>query len=160
MPTDGIPDVISKLHEIGGYLDPQDISTLASRPEANGESFVGRYLRQTGVVPSIDQADMIEGLLRALHFGWVSQAGPHMKHGIWDHFKGGIYFSDSLGLNADTGELEVEYISCRHGTRHHRRCSQWNEVVRWPDGEYRSRFVCRDLDKPTPSFKVTPAESP
>lgn len=155
MATDGIPDVYAKLREFGEVAN-ETIDRLARTPPEVPESLVGRFLRLTGFRASDDQADLIQGLLEALCFHWVSSAGPEMKHGVWDHFKGGIYLSDGLGISADTGELEVEYISLLHGTRHHRRCSQWNEVVQWPDYKYRSRFVYRGptLETLAPIFKV------
>ena len=42
------------------------------------------------------------------------------------------------------------------GTDHTRFVREWCEVVQWPDGKYRSRFVYRgpDLTTPAPQFKV------
>jgi len=50
----------------------------------------------------------------------------------------------------------MEYTSMTYGTPHSRLISQWCEVVKWPDGKYRSRFVYRgpDLHTPEPSYKV------
>lgn len=78
--------------------------------------------------------------------------------GVFDHFKGGVYLVERLARSADTGEPIVVYLSLHHGTWHTRRLSQWNEVVPWPDGVERARFVYRgpDAEVPEPSFKVTP----
>lgn len=78
--------------------------------------------------------------------------------GIYDHFKGGIYLATGTSLFV-SGEKEVEvveYISLKSGKKCTRYLWQWNEVVRWPDGKFRSRFVYRgsDLSVPEPSFKV------
>jgi hypothetical protein len=130
------------------------VHEIVRQPREHGSpSFIQRFCEAYTLEPTTDEANLIEGLLETLHFGWVSKAGPDMKHGIWDHFKGGIYLSEGLGLSADTGELEVEYVSLLHGTRHHRRCSQWNEIVLWPDDKYRSRFVLRQRQE-APPFKV------
>ncbi len=110
-----------------------------------------------------EDSALVQGFLMAIHRGWVSKAGWVMKHGIWDHFKGGIYRSERVERCADTGEPRVSYLSMLFGTPHSRRASQWNEVVMWPDGQYRSRFVYRgsDLTVHSPPFKVpSPATAP
>ncbi len=87
----------------------------------------------------------------------VSRAGPDMRHGIYDHFKGGLYRSEGIWRWASgDGEDVVSYWSVYHQTPHARFAWQWNEIVRWPDGRWRSRFVYRgpDLSTPEPSFKV------
>jgi len=162
MATDGIPDVYVKLQEIVGVpVSPQDIDVLASVLPEPPSSFVGRFLvnfAPDGFRATVEQVDMIQGLMECLHHGWVSEAGPGMRHGVWDHFKGGLYCSLGVGRHAETDALEVEYISLFHATKHHRRCEQWNEVVQWPDGKYRSRFVYRGPDLEScdpPPFKTT-----
>lgn len=87
----------------------------------------------------------------------VSCAGPTMPHGIWDHFKGGIYLTQGFGAWASgNGEGVVAYISMSNGKAFYRLATQWNEIVRWPDGQLRSRFIYRgpDLSTPAPTFKV------
>jgi hypothetical protein len=152
MATPGIADPFAKLSEITGH----EITEAMIYEHIDHPEFVSIFLRQYHVKDGDE--DLVTGLLNALDkAGWISEAGPDMKHGVWDHFKGGVYLSDGLGLNADSDELEVEYISLLHGTRHHRRCSSWNEIVQWPDGEYRSRFVLRPTPDTIPLFKVPKA---
>lgn len=112
-------------------------------------------------IPSVEEVGLIQGLIQlwANYSGgspWISHAGPGMAHGVYDHFKGGQYLSQRVERCADTGESRVSYLSLLHGTPHSRRAAQWNEIVKWPDGEYRSRFVYRgpDLLTPPPPFKV------
>ncbi len=119
----------------------------------------------TRINPTIDAADMLtlgrfcecvitdgfyEGLI-------ISSAGPKMQHGIYDHFKGGVYKTQSVipWAGAEGGHI-LEYVSLNYGTDHSRLCQEWNEIVAWPDGRYRSRFVYRgpDLNTPPPTFKV------
>jgi len=81
-----------------------------------------------------------------------------MKFGIYDHYKGGVYLACGISTweSGSCREPVVEYTSMTFGTRHARLLTQWNEMVTWPDGEKRSRFVYRgaDLTTPEPSFKV------
>jgi hypothetical protein len=161
MATEGTPDVYAKLQEIiGAPVNLSVVSEITRVWPEGGRSFVGMFLKRLapeGFTATVDQADLIQGLLEALHYGWVSEAGPGMRHGIWDHFKGGLYCSLGVGRHAETGAMEVEYLSLFHATRHHRRCEQWNEVVQWPDGKYRSRFVYRGADLEScdpPPFKT------
>ena len=83
------------------------------------------------------------------------------KGGIFDHFKGGIYKSRNVAMFAN-GELYVEYTSMLNGRDFGRFLAEWVELVLWPDGQYRSRFVYRgpDLDAPEPAFKVKKDLSP
>lgn len=113
-------------------------------------------------IPSLDQMNEIDGLIQL----WVrysngakdlSHTGLTMSHGIWDHFKGGVYLSQRVGVFASgNDEPMIEYLSMVFGTTHFRLCWEWNEVVMWPDGKYRSRFVYRgkDLREPPPPFKA------
>lgn len=85
-----------------------------------------------------------------------------LERGIYDHFKGGVYLVRGVSSWASgNGEPVVEYTSMVFGTHHVRLLSQWREIVKWPDGEQRGRFVYRgpDLTTPAPSFKV-PSPSP
>lgn len=86
--------------------------------------------------------------------GWVSDAGPTMQHGTWDHFKGGVYSSTQVVINVDTQEPSVVYLSTIFGTWFVRTCQEWNELVQWPDGQWRSRFVRRAVPWLAPEFKV------
>jgi hypothetical protein len=103
--------------------------------------------------PTADEAILIHKLAYAREQGWVSMAGPEMRHGLWDHFKSGIYISTQVVTNVDTREPMVVYCSITHGTWFVRRCSEWNELVEWHDGKYRSRFVLRDATGLAPHFK-------
>lgn len=104
----------------------------------------------------------IAGVLEMLHYGidkqhgWLSESGYHMPLGVYDHFKGGVYMVDRVLRWAEDGEPVVSYLSLTEGSWHGRRCSEWAEVVQWPDGKFRSRFVYRgpDLRTAAPSFKV------
>ena len=133
-------------------------------------SFLGVYLELAKAAysdrytaPTVTQADEIDGLLEAwadylLGRPTVSEAKVGMSHGIWDHFKGGVYLTQKIGrLASAEDDYIIEYLSMIHGTTHYRTASEWNEIVRWPDGKYRSRFVYRgrDLTVRPPVFKVS-----
>lgn len=82
---------------------------------------------------------------------------PGILFGIYDHFKGGVYLLDGISYNVDSDKLSVEYVSAFNATkRFNRLAEKWAEIVCWPDGHYRSRYVYRgqDLDTPPPPFKV------
>lgn len=127
-------------------------------------SSIGPYpekLKEWGLSQGLEEfkdAALVQNLCSAYLSGWVSMAGFGMTHGIWDHFKGGVYLSQSVVRFAATGEPLVVYVSLGNGTMHGRLARDWNEVVKWPDGKYRSRFIHRgpDLSISAPDFKVTP----
>lgn len=102
--------------------------------------------------PTPEEAILIKKLACAREHGWVSVAGPEMRHGVWDHFKHGIYVSTQVVTNVDTQEPMVVYCSMLHGMWFARRCTEWNELVEWPDGSYRSRFVLRDEPSVAPEW--------
>lgn len=81
-----------------------------------------------------------------------------IRLGIFDHFKGGVYKVRSFATWESGPERikSVEYTSLIFGSDHNRAATEWCEVVQWPDGKYRSRFVYRgpDLKTPPPVFKV------
>jgi len=62
------------------------------------------------------------------------------------HFKGGKYRVLFEGLHADGAEPVVIYVSMIYGTVWVRSLSEWNETVKWPDGEMRQRFIRKDFD--------------
>lgn len=163
MGTPGIENVYDKIQDlVGRPVYPLDIDAIVNgvKPwgsEAENTSLLQQFLRLQ-LLPTLESADaaLLQALLEALHYGWVSKAGPDMLHGCWDHFKGGVYLSEKVVNWVEDGEPLVIYLSLLHGTYHARRCAEWNEVVAWPDGRYRSRFVYRGktLAVDPPSFKV------
>lgn len=94
---------------------------------------------------------------RAKALGWLSDAGWDMTHGVWDHFKGGVYRSTAVALCVDTEKAKVCYEN-EAGRKFVRDVDSWNELVQWPDGEWRSRFVRRSNPVSVPSFKVQKKE--
>jgi len=101
--------------------------------------------------------DVVAGLLQCLEPSGDYSKSEELPLGIYDHFKGGVYLIKGFSRWASgNGEKVVEYLSMIFGTPHTRLADQWCEVVQWPDGKYRSRFVYRgpDLKSPVPSFKV------
>lgn len=158
--TEGISDIYLRLAQLffdkasptSAEIDSaRSLSDQATPNDAGRSRFVKRWASL-----SIEDSSLIQGLLKCIHNGWVSDAGWTMTHGVWDHFKGGVYLSRDVERCADSGEPRVSYISLLHASKHSRRAAEWNEVVKWPDGNYRSRFVYRgvDLRTPAPSFKV------
>lgn len=134
-------------------------------PEAS--SFVTRFkqmmMEKTGKTLDPMNEEIAQGILECLNpcqayspFTTTNSVTFKMG-GIYDHFKGGIYLVTGSGSWASgEGELVIEYLSMIFGTKHYRLGTQWCEVVQWPDGKYRSRFVYRGptLLTPEPPFKV------
>jgi hypothetical protein len=171
--TEGISDVHRRLAEVffdvnsptsEGIEQVRQISNALAEDTTDG-AYAGRFLvamvhAGQSCILSADDTTLVQGLLECLHHNWVSRAGWDMQHGVWDHFRGGVYLSDRVERCADGGEPRVSYLSLIYGTWHSRRAAQWNEVVLWPDGKYRSRFVYRgrDLSTSPPDFKVASPE--
>jgi len=106
--------------------------------------------------PNGNDADTIQGLMDAVGTTFaISPSEGSIYLGIYDHFKGGVYKANKVSRFAND-ELYVDYTSLTYGTDHGRFLWEWSEVVKWPDGKYRSRFVFRgpDLRTPAPAFKV------
>lgn len=135
-----------------------------NRMHPDGSSLLGRFLKlmaeKTGKSLTTEHADLADGLLTCLNPYQAGEpfATPEtIRLGISDHFKGGVYKVRGFSMWASgNGEKVVEYTSLLHGTDHTRLATQWCEVVKWPDGKYRSRFVYRgpDLKTPAPAYKV------
>lgn len=107
--------------------------------------------------PNGNQADTIQAFIEAVatHGSITPTDKLSFTHGVYDHFKGGVYKTNKVSLFAND-ELYVDYTSLTYGTDHARFLWEWAEVVKWPDGKYRSRFVYRgaDLRTPEPPYKV------
>lgn len=120
--------------------------------------------RRADFIEGVPDKILIQGLIQCL---WDKMHTPRFPPlGIYDHFKGGVYLAQGLSKWASgTGETMVrvvEYISIPDSVKYTRLVSQWREVVQWPDGQYRSRFVFRgapNKNPPVPSFKVTKAST-
>lgn len=61
--------------------------------------------------------------------------------GLYRHWKGALYSVVSCGRASWQPSLVlVDYLD-RHGELWHRPLPEWRELVRWPDGVLRQRFV-------------------
>jgi hypothetical protein len=68
---------------------------------------------------------------------------------VYLHYKGGLYRIICLARNeADPEELRVIYKSLKFGYVWDRTFQNFNEPVRWPDGEMRARFVPKPKQLP------------
>ena len=105
------------------------------------EAMVAFYRQFHAVRPGGTQDNIVQGLLEALKTNQMSDAGPSMQHGLWEHFKGGRYLSVNTARWAEDGATLVVYWALANGTLHARRADEWNELTMWPDGKYRSRFI-------------------
>ena len=64
-----------------------------------------------------------------------------LQPGIYKHFKGGRYSVLLTALDSETTQEVVVYVSLDTGSIWCRPVSMWHEMVRWPDGVSRPRFV-------------------
>lgn len=63
---------------------------------------------------------------------------------IYKHYRGGRYTVLAISTestNSRVGALGVVYISLTYGIIKHRDLSEFIEIVEWPDGEKRPRFI-------------------
>ncbi len=68
-------------------------------------------------------------------------------HGQYDHYRGGKYlvlFVGEESTNARQGAKVVVYVSLTYGMVKCRDLREFNEIVEWPDGQMRPRFVPAD----------------
>ena len=130
------------------------------------ERFKQKMLETNGKTLDPGNESIAQGILECLddYQAYSPYTNPtHIPFGIYDHFKGGVYMiRDFSRWASGDGELVVEYLSMLFGTKNTRLASEWCQVVEWPDGKYRSRFVYRgpDLKTPEPSFKVPSPTDP
>jgi hypothetical protein len=138
------------------------------RMHPDGSQLVDRFANlmqeKNGKILTVADAALAQGLLECLDPYQAYEPYTRVEAirlGIHDHFKGGIYKVKGFSAWASgVGEKVVEYDSMIFGTPHTRLATQWCEVVEWPDGKFRSRFVYRgpDLKTPAPVFKVPSPE--
>jgi hypothetical protein len=157
-PASGRPLTPEELAEIKSILS----GVLEHRAHPEGSSLVSRFVQgmPKGNWLNTQAMELAQGLLECLdpYQAYSPYTNPaSIMEGIWDHFKGGVYLKSGQGSWASgNNEPVVEYISMIYGSKHYRLVDQWCEVVQWPDGKYRSRFVYRgpDLHTPAPAYKV------
>ncbi len=71
--------------------------------------------------------------------------------GVYKHFKGKLYVVESVGRDTTTCDLRVTYIEATkaldpNAIRHHRKLSEWNEIVDKPEyGYHGERFTKTNL---------------
>ena len=69
---------------------------------------------------------------------------PEIKQGVYQHYKGGKYlvlFVADVATNGQEGKKEVVYVSLTNGMILCRNLDEFTEVVKWPDGGMKPRFI-------------------
>lgn len=86
---------------------------------------------------------------------YVVDGDSRLDLAVFDHYKGGVYQTRGLARSTDTKDVLVIYGSLGPGGLWARPLAEWNDLVTWPDGVLRPRFVSRGVN-PTvdPPFKV------
>jgi hypothetical protein len=72
-----------------------------------------------------------------------------LQPGKYVHYKGGVYLVLVVAeTHEHNGDLDVVYVSLKHGTcctrplrSDSRRQDSWLDMVEWPDGQFRDRFM-------------------
>ena len=92
---------------------------------------------------------------------------PLMAGTVWRHYKGGRYLVIALAeTHHHHGDIDVVYVSLKYGTyctrpmtRDSRNEDSWDDLVQWPDGVQRCRFVHDDHQESGIFKKMFPAEN-
>jgi hypothetical protein len=127
---------------------PAEGSTFAGWLNPNWETYVPP--------PPVKNEEEIRRLLICCAEGWaVDRRTQQVVSGIYDHFKGGVYIV-LLPLHKWTGDEGGQVVLYTNLTSEvfARHVDVWTEIVKWPDGKYRPRFVLRGDPSKEPSFKV------
>lgn len=90
---------------------------------------------------TVDQDEEAEGLLRCIWRGdYERSLAP--KIGPYIHFKGSVYlcYGEAKLLQGPKEEVAMIY-SNKEGEMFVRPLQEWIEIVKWPNGLYRPRFI-------------------
>lgn len=106
------------------------------------EKFLEQYPAQDPMAKTtVERVEEVEGLLQCIWRGdykdaFNPEAGPYV------HFKGTIYlcYGNATLLQGPKEEHAVVYSS-KSGEIFVRPLKEWAEIVKWPDGKYRPRFM-------------------
>jgi hypothetical protein len=124
------------------YTAARTIIGLAKEKGENvsEQALLYRFLSALGVQAE-GAPQLIQDLLQCLWHEDLSFGGEKMTHGVYIHYKGGRYRSIGVAIDAETGGQRVQYVSMGDGVIYSRLAIEWGQVVRWPDGRFRSRFM-------------------
>ena len=156
------------LFEAAGLIEPKVPDASAEQCLEKFTEILAKVYPHYFKIGVQDNREELLALLESLfHPEWRNAApiDPNnwpMPLGIYDHFKGGVYkvrgvSTFASGVMDDMAMEEVvEYTSLTSGKDFTRFHWEWDELVKWPDGKYRARFVYRgpDLQTTEPTFKV------
>ena len=103
------------------------------------DRFLAQYPAQEHRNPQ--QAIEVEELLQCIWRGEFKEAF-NVKSGPYIHFKGTTYLCFGIGTLIQGPKEEVAVVySNKEGEVWIRPLDEWVEVVKWPDGKYRPRFM-------------------
>lgn len=69
-----------------------------------------------------------------------------IEPGNYKHYKGNMYRVLFMAKHTETEEPLVIYISLENGGIFARPESMWTDLVTWPDGKTRPRFISEEID--------------
>lgn len=73
------------------------------------------------------------------------QSSLYVQPGNYVHYKGGVYRVLFSAKHTETEEPLVVYVSLKTGEIFARPEKMWNEVIPWPDGKSRPRFITEEV---------------
>ena len=133
-----------------GHITVQDLreaEVRALRVTSMDPPLLGKFLEQ---YPPQDpmrkvltiQIERAEGVLLCLWRGDY-QAAFDIQPGPYIHFKGGEYlvFKEALLLEGPKERMAIVYYEPPNGRAFVRTIREWVDIVKWPDGLYRPRFM-------------------
>jgi hypothetical protein len=106
------------------------------------EKFLALYPPQSPMrKTTVERSEEAEGLLMCIWRGDLKGV-LNPKAGPYTHFKGETYlcYGEAKLLQGPKEEVAVVY-SNKKGDTFVRPLREWVEIVKWPDGRYRPRFV-------------------
>ena len=110
-------------------------------PEESRDAKAGHFLARAGITGDHPRLAEIMRYVDSLTYGDVTFPGL-VRQGVYRHFKGGRY---SILFKAhdceDPTRLMVVYMHQDDGSMWVRGLTEFVQIVEWPDGRLRSRFV-------------------
>jgi hypothetical protein len=127
--------------------DLQDAKKHAQRVCSSDPPLLQKFLEQYPAQDpmrkvTVEQVEEVEGLLQCIWRGDYGDDVFDPKSGPYVHFKGETYlcFGIATLLQGPKEEVAVVY-SNKPGDIFVRTLKEWIEIVKWPDGKYRPRFM-------------------
>jgi hypothetical protein len=131
--------VLSKKPEEVTTVERQAVIVAVDKSSYTNEPDLDQLLRFLPPPPK-EALPALRDLLHCIYRGDVTGI-ENFKHGLYTHYKGGKYRTILTAMDSETEKPTVVYVSLSSGEFWVRPLEMFAEIVIWPDGKYRSRFV-------------------